>query len=430
MPVNQTEPRPGAESGTTPPLDLGRRFDVAIVGGSFAGMVLALALAQALGPSLSIALVDPALGRPAPKGADPRASAISAGSRHLLDVLGIWAAIAPDAEPVRRIDITDSSLDAGVRPILLTYENVLADGAWASHIAPNAVLSRALAAAVARTPQIALIGDAGTGLACDDFVARLTLAKGAAIAASVVVAADGRRSPLRDAVGIKLTHWSYPQTGIVTTITHEKPHGGVAVQHFLPAGPFALLPLPGNRSCITWSEERVRAEAIMALPDQDFLAEIDLRVAGRLGAISQAVGRGTWALEMHLARTYVAPRFALVGDAAHGVHPIAGQGLNLALRDVAALVECVAEAARLGFDLGSDAALQRYQRWRRFDSTLSASAFDALNRLFSNDAPLLRSTREFGLGMIDRIPALKNAFVGEAAGLTGDVPRLLRGLPI
>jgi 2-octaprenyl-6-methoxyphenol hydroxylase len=227
--------------------------------------------------------------------------------------------------------------------------------------------------------------------------------------------------------GIKTVGWDYPQAGIVTVVAHERPHGGKAVQHFLPAGPFAILPLTGNRSCITWSENREEAERILALDDAGFLAEIDRRFGGKLGALSLTGPRQSWPLSLHLARALVASRVALVGDAAHVVHPLAGQGLNLALRDVAALAEVLADAARVGLDLGDATALARYERWRRFDSWMSAAAFDGLNRLFSNDVTLLRSAREFGLGLVDRLPGLKQMFVTEAAGLSGEVPRLLKG---
>ena len=239
----------------------------------------------------------------------------------------------------------------------------------------------------------------------------------------------GGASPLRQAAGIGIVRWSYPQAGIVTTVRLEQPHQGRAVQHFLPSGPFAILPLTGNRACITWTEDAARAREILALDDAGFLAEVEKRFGYRLGGVALAGPRASWPLDMHLARALVADRFALVGDAAHGVHPIAGQGLNLGLRDVAALTEVVADAARLGLDIGSLAVLERYERWRRLDSALSAATFDALNRLFSNDSTLLRSARDFGLGLVERMPALKQFFVAEAAGLTGEVPRLLRGEP-
>jgi len=232
---------------------------------------------------------------------------------------------------------------------------------------------------------------------------------------------------MREAAGIKIIGWNYAQTGIVTTVRHDRPHQGRAVQHFLPAGPFAILPLTGNRACITWTEDAREAARILALDDAGFVAEVEKRFGGKLGAIALDGPRQSWPLELHLARRYVGPRFALVGDAAHGVHPLAGQGLNLAFRDVAALTEVVVEAVRLGFDAGDAQALTRYERWRRFDSAISAATFDGINRLFANDATLLRSAREVGLGVVDRIPALKRFFVSEAAGLTGNVPRLLKG---
>jgi 2-octaprenyl-6-methoxyphenol hydroxylase len=257
--------------------------------------------------------------------------------------------------------------------------------------------------------------------------AELALADGRALSSALVVAAEGRASALRDAAGIKLTGWSYGQTGIVTTVSHERPHGGRAVQHFLPGGPFAILPLTGNRSCITWSEDADDAARILALDDAAFLAEADKRFGGRLGTLALAGPRQSWPLSLHLARSYIAPRLALIGDTAHGVHPIAGQGLNLGLRDVAALAEVVADAARLGLDIGSTGVLERYEQWRRFDSTLSAAVFDGLNRLFSNDVALVRAARGFGLGLVNEFPGLKQRFVVEAAGLSGEVPKLMRG---
>lgn len=402
------------------------RVDVAIAGASYAGMALACALAEALGPDIGIALLDRRI--PGSTAADARAFALSAASRHLLQVLGVWAAVAPQSQAVQAIDITDSSLAAGVRPVLLTYDNMTEGGEEATHIVPAAALTEALVAKAQSYPSIRWMMPASVdGLSADAAGARLRLADGRQLAASLVVAADGRRSPLREAAGIKVIGWRYPQTGIVTTVRHEKPHDGRAVQHFLPAGPFAILPLPGNRACITWTEDAREAERILALDDAGFLAEVGLRFGGKLGAVVIDGARQSWPLELHLARSYVAPRFALIGDAAHGVHPLAGQGLNLGFRDVAALTEVVADAVRLGFEPGNAEALARYQRWRRFDSAISAATFDGLNRLFASDQALRRSLREAGLGLVDRAPALKRFFVLEAAGLTGELPRLLRG---
>ncbi len=406
------------------------RVDVAICGGGHAGLTLALALHRTLGPELRIVVLDRGAGEPA--GPDPRAVAISVSSRRMLDALGLWSALAPSAEPVRRIEITDTGLDAGIRPVLLAWDNDIeeaGDGsATAAHIVPLPVLSAGLETAVAALPSIRLMRPAqATGFAAHAFDARIELAEGGAILARLAVAADGQRSFLRQAAGIKSVGWPYAQVGIATTVEHDRDHGGIAVQHFLPAGPFAILPLPGKRCCVTWTEGEAEGRRIMALDETAFLDELDLRFGGRLGALRLAGPRRSWPLSLHLARAYVAPRLALVGDAAHGVHPIAGQGLNLGFRDVAALTEVIADAARTGLDIGETNVLERYERWRRFDAMLAAAGFDALNRLFSRENNLLRSAREVGLQVVDRLPALKRALIGEAAGTSGELPALLRG---
>lgn len=408
------------------------RFDVLISGASFTGLAIACGLVQALGSDIRVGLVDRAQRSTAPAKPDSRCSSLSASSKSVLDVLGVWHAIADTAQPVNRIEITDSRLDAGMRPVLLTYDNVLPSGEPASWIVPNAALDAALLEESARHPNITILsGSEIASFLADDAAVTVRLASGAEIVASLLIAADGRRSAVREQAGLKTVGWGYDQSGIVVTVAHELPHNGTAVQHFLPAGPFAILPLPPrdgrNRSCVTWSEETSIAQRIMALDDAGFLDELEQRFGGRLGAVSLAGPRASWPLEMHLARATVAKRVALAGDAAHGVHPIAGQGLNLAMRDCAALVEVLAEAGRVGLDLGAAPALERYQRWRRFDSLSSTAAFDGLNRLFSNDWTLVRAARDFGLGLVDRMPSVKSWLVREAAGLTGDVPRMLRG---
>ena len=403
------------------------RFDVVISGASTAGLALALALAEASAGELKIALVERSWPPQAVRG-DVRAYAFSAASRHMLEALGIWRGIAPQAQEVRRIEITDSSLDDGLRPVVLTYDNTTQEGEPATHIVPGEAIVSALAVRVGNFPAIVRLAPAEiTSFTSDASGMTVRLRDGRTLRARLLVSAEGRQSALRKRAGIKIVGWSYEQTGIVTWVTHERPHDGTAVQHFLPAGPFAILPLTGNRSCITWSETAAEARRILALDDAAFLAEIEKRFGGRLGAIGLASGRQSWPLAMHLARSYVADRFALIGDAAHGVHPIAGQGLNLALRDAAALAEVLIEAARLGLDLGNAEILSRYERWRRFDSAVSTATFDGLNRLFSSDNAFVRAMRDLGLGVVDRLPAVKQLLVTEAAGLSGEVPRLLRG---
>ncbi len=405
--------------------------DVIICGGSYAGMIAGLALAHQLGPELRITLVDKATEPSRGIVADCRATALSAASVNLLTVLGIWSKLAPSAQPVSAIELTDTPLDAAVRPVVMTYDNTMPDGAPASWILPNPALGAALVAAVSVCRSITLVRAEVLGSEMADPVNSLVLGDGRRLSAALIIAADGRASRLRDGAGIKTVGHDHPQIGIVTTIRHSEPHGGRAIQHFLPGGPFAVLPLAGGHtSCVTWSEDADKARAILALDDSAFLAEIDARMAGSRGTLILLDGapRQSWPLESRMARSFVAPRLALIGDAAHSVHPIAGQGLNLALRDVAALAECIADAANAGGDIGAPVVLQRYERWRRFDSGMSTLAFDSLNRLFSNDYTLLRSARSTGLAFINSIAPAKRLLVKEAAGLSGTVPKLLEAV--
>lgn len=407
-------------------------YDVVIAGGSFVGLTLAAALAHALPSGFRVAVVDkvPLAPGPRPIG-DGRASAISAAGRKLFDVIGLWGALADHAQPIVDIDVTDSRLTSPVRQLFLHFDAELEPGAPAAYMLENDVLREALIAHVGGADGVSLLAPRSvTGFTSDMHAIRVRLDGGETLESRLLVAADGRRSALRRMAGIKTVGWSYGQTGIVTTVAHEKPHHGRAVQHFLPAGPFAILPLQGDRASLVWTETRDTARAIMALDDEGFLRELTERFGHRLGKLALAGPRQAYPLDMHLARAFVAPRLALAGDAAHGVHPLAGQGLNIGLRDVAALTEVVVEAARLGLDPGGGAVLERYERWRRFDSAFSAVVMDGMNRLFSNDSDLIRAARTFGLGLVDRIPPLKAFFVREAAGLTGELPRLLRGEPL
>ena len=403
------------------------RHDVVISGASFAGLTLAVALRKAAGAELNIAILDtgPAV---APATADPRAFALSAASVHLLTAIDVWQGVCASAQPVTAINISASRLTSPLRQTRLNYDNQTEGGEPASFILPAEILRKELDARagdlglpVVRTGTIRSI-EASLGSVA------IGCADGRQLDSLLLVAADGRRSPARDLAGIKTVGWTYPQTAIVTTVKHSQDHRGIATQHFLEAGPFAILPLAGGyRSSLVWSEERQAAARIMALGDAQFLAELEQRFGGILGEIALDGPRVSQPLEMHLARSFVANRFAVIGDAARGVHPLAGQGLNLSLRDVAALTEVVTGARRLGLDLGSPEALARYERWRRFDSVVSAAAMDGLNRLFSNNNPILRTLREAGLGLTDRLPGLKRLLVSEAAGLTGSVPKLLSG---
>jgi 2-octaprenyl-6-methoxyphenol hydroxylase len=402
------------------------RFDVAIAGGGIAGRSLALALAKLAPQGFRIALIDaePVQGA----GDDARALALTAATRNLLSALDLWHELAPSAQAIEAIEITDSPLDAALRPHFLGFDAELKDDGATAHIVEFGALTRVLAAAVARTAAIALFApDSVTDYAADAFKVVVTLGTGKTIEAALLVAADGKRSRLRERAGIKCVGWSYPQIGIVATVAHARPHHGKAIQHFLPSGPFAMLPLQGNRCSIVWTEEKARGEAIMALDEAGFLVELTKRFGWRLGEISLAGPRQSFPLDMQIARAFVADRLALIGDAAHVVHPLAGQGLNIGMRDVAALAETIVEATRLGLDVGSPATLERYSRWRRFDSAFSAAVMDGLNRLFSNDSAPLRTLRDLGLGLVDRAPPLKRFLVSEAAGATGTLPRLLRG---
>jgi len=397
--------------------------DVVIAGGGFAGLALALALRQGLGPSFRIVVADPAFAADAR--VDPRASAIAAAARRMFETLGVWDATATDAQPILDMIVTDSRLKDAVRPVFLTFAGEVEPGEPFAHMIENAPLNAALAAK-ARTQGIELRATAVTGFEHHGRII-VSFGDGGTTSAALLVAADGARSRVREQAGIATHGWSYGQSAIVTTVTHEREHNGRAEEHFLPAGPFAILPLKGRRSSLVWTETDAEAARIIALPETEFHAELERRFGLHLGEIGVAGARHAYPLGLFIARSFVAERIALAGDAAHVIHPIAGQGLNMGLRDVAALAEAIVDAARLGLDPGGSDVLERYQRWRRFDTMAMGVATDGLNRLFSNESDVLRLMRDIGLGLVDRMPALKSFFIREAAGVTGEVPKLLRG---
>ena len=400
------------------------RADVLIGGGGFAGLALAIALRQGLGEPFKVTVADPALGNR--RTGDARASAIAAAARRLFETLGVWDKVADRAQPILDMVVTDSKLQDAMRPTYLTFGGEVAPGEPFAHMIENPTLVDALVER-AKADGVVLRADTVTGFEAGPDRIDVHFSASGTIAAKLLVAADGARSAIREAAGIRSVGWNYDQSGIVTTVAHERDHHGRAEEHFLPVGPFAILPLTGKRSSIVWTEEKREAARIVALPDDGFHAELERRFGLKLGDIQVVGPRHAYPLGLAMARSFIAERLALIGDAAHVIHPIAGQGLNLGLRDVAALAEAIVDAARLGLDPGGPDVLERYQRWRRFDTAAMGIATDGLNRLFSNRSDALRLVRDVGLGLVDRVPALKGLFIREAAGLTGDVPKLLRG---
>ena len=399
--------------------------DVVIAGGGMVGLTLALALAQG---GLEVVLADPLTPEQmSDQRFDGRVSALAFASVRMLRVLGLWERLAPDAQPILDIVVTDGQLGRSASPFSLHFDHNEI-GETLGYIVENRHIRQALLAAVADETRITFLpGIAAGDLSVGETHARLVLSDGTIYASPLVVAAEGRDSPLREAQGIKTVGWEYPQTGIVTTVEHEKPHNGVAYEHFLPVGPFAILPMTGNRSSLVWTEDVKEARGLIALDEKAFTAALALRFGAHLGALKAAGPRWTYPLKLYLARAYVKDRFALVGDAAHTIHPIAGQGLNLGLKDAAALAETILDAARLGLDTGRADVLARYERWRRFDSFVLAAVTDGLNRLMSNDLVPVRLIRDLGMGVVDQIPPLRRFFMRHAGGDIGTLPRLLKG---
>lgn len=400
-------------------------LDLLIVGGGYVGLSVAVAVKQAA-PHLTVEVIEAA-----PENAwkkDPRASAIIAAATKMLEVFGIWDRIEPEAQPITRMIVTDSKTSDPVRPVFLTFDGAVEEGRPFAHMIPNVAMVGALREVCEASGIRIRHGVRATGFRNAGPAAELTLSDGSVLSTRLVVACDGVRSKLRDMAGIKTVTWDYGQSGIVTTVEHERPHEGCAEEHFLPSGPFAILPLKGNRSSLVWTERTADADRLVAADDLVFEEELERRFGHKLGPIRATGDRRAFPLGLTLARAFVAPRIALAGDAAHGIHPISGQGLNLGFKDVAALAETIVEADRLGLDIGDLNVLERYQTWRRFDTFRMGVTTDVLNRLFSNDFTPLRVMRDVGLGLVDRLPGLKSYFIREAAG-TGDGgrPKLLAG---
>lgn len=389
-----------------------------------AGLTAACGLAQ---HGLRVSVIDrtdPAAQTDA--GFDGRCSAIAAASGRLLDGLGLWDALAPQAQSIDEIRVSD-----GPSRLFLHFDSDAVGGAPLGHMVENRHLRQALFARAARLETLELVAPAQvTGVDRQPAGASVTLGDGRTIRAPLVLGADGRGSRLRKQAGIRTPHWRYDQVGVVATIAHELPHCGIAHERFMPDGPFAILPLTGHRSSLVWTAAAATEQAIMALPEDVFADELRRRVGGFLGHVDVTGPRWSYPLGLHLAERYTDTRLALLGDAAHGIHPIAGQGLNMGLRDIAALIEVLVDAARRGEDIGSPVVLERYERWRRTDNLVLAVVTDGLNRLFSNDIPPVRLARDIGLAAVHRMPPLKRFFMQHARGMVGRLPKLLRGEPV
>ena len=404
-------------------------FDVVIVGGGLVGSVTALALASG---GLRCALVD-ADKRPTSREPkfDGRAYALSHATIQMLTALGIWPAVDADAQPILDIKVSDGRPGEGAAPAFLHFDHAELDEGPFGHMVEDRALRRALLDAVQASDAIAHIP--GTRVTDWEPGAVGTDARSKAnriLKAPLILASDGRSSPMAVLAQIPRTGWTYKQMSLVASVAHERPHNGIAHQFFSPAGPLAILPLPGDRSSIVWTEETETAQRIHALNPDQYLEHLRPVFGSFLGDIRLIGDRALFPLGLSLAETTVGPRLALVGDAAHGIHPLAGQGLNLGYRDAAALAEVVVNASRRGEDIGAPDVLERYRRWRGFETALMATATDGINRLFSNDFPPLRAARDLGIAAISRMPTLKRSIMSHAAGLTSDRPRLLTGRPL
>ena len=361
---------------------------------------------------------------------DGRAYALALASQRLLKALGLWRGLAANSQPILEVKASQGQPGDGAGLFFLHFDSAEIEEGAVGHMLEDRFLYRALLAAM--KDRVTLIdGVSVTGQDVGPATVTATLSDGRALTARLLVGADGRGSGVATRAGIKRQGWDYGQTALVAAIDHAEPHHGIAHQYFMPTGPLAILPLPGNRSSVVWSETRDNAKAITALPDADFLAVLRPRFGDFMGPITLAGPRFSYPLSLSLAERYAAPRVALVGDAAHGVHPLAGQGLNLGLRDVAALAEVIIDAARRGEDIGALDVIERYQSWRRFDATSLALGMDAVNGVFGSDNPVIRAARGLGMGLVSAVPALRQGFMRQAAGLSVDpMPRLLTGKPL
>lgn len=400
--------------------------DILIVGGGLNGPALALALAMG---GFRVTMIDALpVADLKDRDFDGRAYALALAGKRMLDALDIWPMVEADSQPILDIYASDGRPGEGASPMFLHFDHHEIEEGPMGYMLEDRFLRRALLKAVDTHSLITTINDCRVvAQSTDNGSAEVTLDDGRRLSAALMAGCDGRESGTARRAGIARTGWGYDQTALVSAIAHEKPHDGAAHQFFMPSGPLGILPLPGNRSSIVWAETAARAEGIKALSDADYLAELRPRFGDYLGDIRLAGARFSYPLKLTVANSFVAERLALVGDAAHGMHPLAGQGLNMGLRDVAALAEVLTQARRRGEDYASHLVLERYEEWRRFDTTMMSAATDWINSLFSNDNLVLRTGRDLGLALVNAIPPLKRRLIRQAAGLSGDLPRLMHG---
>ena len=424
-----------------PPADPRHRFDLAVVGAGLNGSLLALAAGEA---GLETALIDRVpLKALTEAGFDGRTTAIAYTSQRLFKAIGVWDELAPRAEPILDIRISDAGHDGRASRLFLHFDHREAaedehDAAPMGWIVENRFLRAALLRRLQACPHVELVApDEALDTERRPDKVEIKLKSGRTLAARLVASAEGRFGTMREDAGIGARAWSYGQIAIVLVARHERPHRGVAQEKFLPGGPFAILPMtdgeptdgnPGeHRSSIVWTEKADIARRVLELDAPRFQAEFARRFGDYLGRVEPIGPRWSFPLGLVHAERYVDERMVLVGDAAHGIHPIAGQGYNLGVRDIAALVETLVDAKRLGLDIGAADTLERYARWRRADNFTMVAATDLLNRLFSNDIKPLRLVRDIGLAAVNRVPPLRRFFVRHAMGMVGDLPKLIRG---
>jgi 2-octaprenyl-6-methoxyphenol hydroxylase len=390
--------------------------DVIIAGGGMVGMSMAVAIARC---GISVCLIEKtALPQQLESHFDGRVSALALGSVRLLAAIGAWDDMLPHAEPIKDIRVSD-----GDTPFFLNYDHKEVGSEPFGYIVENRYIRHALHEAAKKLPNIAIIENASiVAFRSDSTQARLALEDSREFSAALVLAADGKFSTLRDLAGIEAIHRDYNQTAIVCTIAHSKSHHGLAQERFLPAGPFAVLPMTQQRSSLVWVEPKDRVSIYMELPDAECEQEITERVGDYLGKITLAGKRFTYPLSLMHAKDYICTRFALIGDAAHSMHPIAGQGVNLGFRDVAVLEELIRKQHTLGLDIGVDSLLEHYRRWRRFDNVSMLAVTDGLNQLFCSSLLPVKTARGLGMWGVSKMPFLKKFFMSHAMGLVGDLP--------